>query len=72
VAEAACNVLTRASKLVTIRALINGTTDFLDPEMNLLNHQPSETRALAPTFGRAPCVLADAQDRFVSGRMVTG
>jgi len=64
--------LARSSNLVTIRPLVNRTTEHSDPEMNLLNHKPSETRALAPMFGLAPRMFAHAQDRFVSGGMVTG
>ncbi len=64
--------MTRPANVVTIRTLINRTTEYLEPEMDLLNHKPSETRALAPMLGREPRVFANAQDRFVSGSMVTG
>lgn len=64
--------MTDHANLVTIRALTNRNTEILEPEMHFQHDNLNEPRALAPTYGRPPCVFAIAQDRFVSGSMVTG
>jgi hypothetical protein len=40
--------------------------------MNLLNHMTNDPGALTRVHGLEPRMHANAQDRFVSGSMVTG
>jgi hypothetical protein len=65
--------LTPPSNVGNIRTLINRTTDIQRPEMNLLNHTTNKhLRANACMHGLGPRMFAYAQERFVSGSMVTG